>query len=463
MTEIKKQFIKESRDKAFDLEHRRRIHHNMARYDLAVVNGKQQYSDLEAAKERAAYIKHKVLDELDKYLVDFEVNLEKRGGRVIWAQNARDAVKEIIKILKKHEVKSVVKSKSMTTEEMDLNDALEKQRIESIETDLGEYIVQLAGEDPYHIVTPAMHKSKEDVAELFQKKFNTPAESTPEDIAAFVRDKLREEFIKAGAVITGANFLIADTGAIALTENEGNAMMGLAFPSVHIAVAGIEKILPSLKDLSLFWPLLATHGTGQFVSVYNSIVTGPRQQGEKDGPDEMYVVLLDNGRSDILAMKEQRRALSCIRCGACLNACPVYRNIGGHTYNTTYTGPIGAVIAPHLEGLKDFNHLSFASTLCGKCTEVCPVRINLHELLLFNRREAVKKGFTSGSERFVMRGWKRVMMKRWMMDAGSKGFRSLMLNQFFGKGWGPRRALPQLQPKSFHQLWEETRGIKNPS
>ncbi|MBP7848770.1 MAG: iron-sulfur cluster-binding protein [Lentimicrobiaceae bacterium] len=460
MSEIRNHFIKESREKAFNLEHRRRIQHNMSRYDQAVLEGKQQYSDLEAARERAAFIKHKVLDDLDKYLIDFESNLEKRGGRVIWAQNGRDAVKEILRILKKHEVKLVVKSKSMISEELELNDALQKQKIEAIETDLGEYIVQLAGEDPYHIVTPAMHKSKEDVSELFEKKFGTPANSQPEAIAAFVREKLREEFMRAGAVITGANFLIADTGAIALTENEGNAMMGLAFPSVHIAIAGIEKVLPSLRDLSLFWPLLATHGTGQYVSVYNSIVTGPRQQGEKDGPDEMYVILLDNNRTDILAMKEQRKALACIRCGACLNACPVYRNIGGHTYNTTYTGPIGAVIAPHLEGMRDYNHLSFASTLCGKCTEVCPVRINLHELLLFNRRDAVKNGYTLASERFVMRGWKRVMMKRWMMDTGSKGFRSLLLNRFFGKGWGPRRTLPELQPKSFHQIWEETRGLK---
>lgn len=461
MSEIKNRFTRESREKAFNLDHRRIINYNISRYDAAVLAGKSIYKDLEGARERAAYLKHKAINDLEKYLTEFEGHFERRGGRLIWAQNAKEAVKEISRILKKHNVSTVVKTKSMITEELQLNDALKKQKIEALETDLGEYIVQLAGEDPYHIVTPAMHKSKEDVSALFHQKFETPEGSSPEDITAFVRSKLRDVFVSADAAITGANFLVADTGAIALTENEGNGMMSLGFPRIHIAIAGIEKVIPTMKDLDLYWPLLATHGTGQWLTVYNSLVTGPKQQGEQDGPDEMYVVLLDNGRTDILGMKEQRRALSCIKCGACLNVCPVYKNIGGHTYNTTYTGPIGSVISPHLEGMRDFGHLSYASTLCGKCTEVCPVKINLHELLLYNRRDTIKKGYSTTAERFTMYGWKKIMMKRWMMNTGSASFRNMMLRTFFKKAWGQKRQLPVLAPKSFNELWEETRGQKS--
>ena len=207
-------------------------------------------------------------------------------------------------------------------------------------------------------------------------------DSTPQQITAYVRELLREKFFNADIGITGANFLVADIGAVCLTENEGNAMMSMSFPKVHIVIAGIEKLIPKLRDLDLFWPLLATYGTGQNMTVYNSIVTGPRQEGENDGPEEMYVILLDNNRTEILAHKNQRRALGCIRCGACLNVCPVYKSIGGHAYGTTYSGPIGSVITPWMRGMKDFKHLSFASSLCGACTEVCPVKINLHELLV---------------------------------------------------------------------------------
>lgn len=460
MSEIKKRFLVESREKAFDLDHRRIIQHNMSRYDTAVAEGKARYADLEGARERAGYIRHKAINELDKYLIEFESQFEKRGGRIIWAQNGKDAIREILKVLKKHKVGMVVKSKSMITEELELNDALKKQKIEAIETDLGEYIVQLAGEDPYHIVTPAMHKSARDIAKLFHEKFDLPEESSPQEITAFVRTKLRSLFLEADAAITGANFLVADTGAVALTENEGNGLMALGFPRIHIAIAGIEKIIPSLKDLDLLWPLLATHGTGQWMTAYNSIISGPRQQGENDGPEEMYLVLLDNGRTDILGMKEQRRALSCIKCGACLNACPVYQNIGGHTYNTTYTGPIGSVISPYLEGVRDFSHLSYASSLCGKCTEVCPVKINLHELLLHNRRDAVKKGVPGSGEKLSMYGWKKIMGSRKLMNSGSAGFKHSMMKLFFRKGWGPDRSLPVPAPKSFHDMWEEERGMK---
>jgi L-lactate dehydrogenase complex protein LldF len=458
MSEIHKKFLSDSSKIAFDLEHRKRLNFNISRYDVAVANGKKIYSQLEIAKQRAAFQKYKVIENLEKYLCEFENNFTKKGGKIIWAQTANEAVSEIIRILQKHECRMVVKSKSMITEELELNDALEKQNIETIETDLGEYIVQLAGEKPYHIVTPAMHKSKEDIARLFNEKFNLSPESTPREITEFVRQKLREKFTLADTGITGANFLIADTGSVALTENEGNGMMSFSFPKIHIAISGIEKIVPSLNDLDLYWPLLATHGTGQKLTVYNSIISGPRQTGEIDGPTEMYVIILDNGRTELLKHRLQRRALSCIKCGACLNACPVYKNIGGYTYNATYTGPIGAVITPHLKGMKDYNHLSFASSLCGRCTEVCPVKINLHELLLHNRNEAVKLGYSTSGEKKAQYIAKKGLMNRWMMDFGGGGIKNMAMKTFMKKAWGNHRTLPSMAQKSFKQLWEERRG-----
>jgi L-lactate dehydrogenase complex protein LldF len=303
-----------------------------------------------------------------------------------------------------------------------------------------------------------MHKSKEDVSELFHEKFGTPPDSKPQEIAAFARKQLRQKFLEADAGISGANFLIADTGSIALTENEGNGLMSVSFPKLHVVIAGIEKIIPSITDLDLFWPLLATYGTGQNLTVYNTILSGPKHEYESDGPQEMILVLLDNGRTELLRQKEQKRALSCIRCGACLNACPVYRNIGGYSYGTTYSGPIGSVITPHMKGMKDFKHLSFASSLCGNCTEVCPVNINLHDLLLYNRSDSVKRRHTKSRERFTMKIYKKAMLKRWYMDAGSSNIKNMLFRSFMKKSWGPRRTIPKLKEKSFKKLWEEKKG-----
>ena len=379
MNHIYQKFLDDAEVKSFDAEHRKRLDYNIGRYDEQVSKGKNQYSNLELAKRRAANIKHKTINNLEKYLVEFENNFSKRGGKVIWAPSEKDAQREIMHIIKTAKAQVIVKQKTMVSEELELNELFEKSKREVFETDLGEYIVQLAGEKPYHILTPAMHKSKEDVARLFHEKFNLPDDSTPENIAHFVREKLRGEFIRADVGITGGNFLIADVGAVALTENEGNGLLCMAFPKIHIVIVGIEKLIPSIEDLDLFLPLLAQHGTGQSITVYNNIVFGPQSELEPDGPEEMYVVLLDNRRTELLKFKEQRRALSCIRCGACLNGCPVYKSVGGYTYNATYSGPIGSVISPHYLGMKEYNHLSFASSLCGKCTEVCPVKIPLHE------------------------------------------------------------------------------------
>lgn len=453
------QFLLDSEALVFDSEHRRKLAFNISQYDKKVVDGKHQFDDLESARQRAAAIKWRVIENLDKYLVEFETNFTKRGGKVIWARNAEEAIQELMRIMKRVNAKTVVKAKSMTTEEIHVNEALTEEGIESIETDLGEFIVQLRGEHPYHIVTPAMHLSKEDVAKTFNEKFNMPLTSTPKEITAFVRERLREKYQKADVGISGANFLIADSGSVAVTENEGNALMSISFPRIQIAIAGIEKLIPSLTDLDLFWPLLATHGTGQNITVYNSISSGPRQEGEIDGPDEMYVILLDNGRTNLLASPDQRQALSCIRCGACLNACPIYKGVGGHSYGATYSGPIGSVITPHYEGMEQFKHLSYASSLCGRCTEVCPVKIDLHKLLLYNRRDSVEQHLNPKTDNFVFYVWKKAMLNRKLMNKGSSGIKNFVLRNFFKSQWGERRELPVIAHKSFNQQWIERMGI----
>lgn len=452
---IRKKFNKQAEKKAFDESHRGKINFNISRYDSAVSKGKNIYKDLELARKRAGHIKYKTINELDKLLIEFEGNFTKNGGKIIWARDAKEALNEILEIVKKHDLKSAVKSKSMTTEEIELNETLEKNGVETFETDLGEFIVQQAGEKPYHIVTPAMHMSKEDVAALYHEKFQTDADLTPEELTLYTRKLLREKFQNADLGITGANFLIADIGGVALTENEGNGILSMSFPKIHIAIAGIEKIIPLVEDLDLFWPLLATHGTGQQMTVYNSILTGPKKNGEKDGPEQMYLVLLDNGRTNLLGQERQRQALSCIRCGACLNACPVYKNIGGHTYETTYSGPIGSVITPYLNDFNENKHLSFASSLCGKCTTVCPVKIPLHELLLVNRNDAIKKGSYTFMEKESIVLSTKGMSSRKMMDLVGGKMKNTLASTFLKKTWGSRRDLPKFSDKSFNEQWKE--------
>lgn len=447
-------FIAKSTVRAPDMEHRRKINFNIGKYNAVVPIGKQQFSDEATAKERAKNTKWKAIEALDQQLLDFEKKFITKGGKVIWAETAEDALEEIGKICKEKNCKTLVKSKSMVTEEIHLNAFLEKNGIESVETDLGEYIQQLDGEAPYHIVTPAMHKSKQDVAKLFAEKLGTPSNLTPEQLTQVARHTLREKFVIAEVGVTGANFIITDIGGIAITENEGNARLSCAFPKTHIAIIGIEKIIPSMADLGLFWPLLATFGTGQKVTVYNSIITGPRQQGEMDGPEEMYVILLDNGRTKLLADAKAREALYCIRCGACLNACPVYKNIGGHSYDTTYSGPIGSVITPHLREMDAYKHLSYASSLCGNCTQVCPVKINLHELLLENRHEAVEAGFSTFGEKLGWKIWKAGSLNRNLMNVANGNIKNWMAAKLF-KGWNTHRENLQFSQKTFNQLWDE--------
>jgi len=452
------EFLSHAAIKAQDDEHRFKIAKAIATYDYAVTATKaNQFVDWQAARHLAAEVKNYTLENLADLLVHFEQAFTARGGKVFWAATANEAAEYVLALAQRRRAKKVVKSKSMTTEEIQLNEKLEAAGVEVRESDLGELIVQLAGEKPYHIVTPAMHKSKAEISRLFQEKLNAPPTESAEELTMVARHHLRQDYVTADIGITGANFLIADCGAVVMTENEGNGRLTMACPPVHVAIAGFEKVIPRLADLSLFLPLLATSGTGQEITCYNSIVFGSRRNWEDDGPEEMHVILLDNGRSQLYSRADLRQALRCIRCGACLNVCPVYRVIGGHTYNVTYQGPIGAVITPHYNGLSPYQHLSFASSLCGACSDVCPVRIDLHHLLLENRAEAVRQTRQNFLWRTGMRTYAWMMGRRWrlqMMRRLAKLGQPFLLVLSTSR----RQRVPKLAAKTFAELWREAQS-----
>ncbi len=450
------EFLQAAEAIVFDLDYRKRITDNIANYEAAFVKGLEQYSNLELARERAAFIKWKVTENLDKYLIEFEASVMRRGGKVIWAHDVETAQNEIEQIMNRVQAKTIVKSKSMVCEEIELNKFLRKKGLSVYETDLGEYIVDMAGEAPFHIVTPAMHKNTKDIAKLLNEKISSSLDADAAELSNDVRNELRDKFLNADVGITGANFLIADSGMVSITENEGNARLAFTFAKTHIVIAGIEKVIPTVNDLDLFFPMLASYGTGQKITAYNSIV-GPRNNDDDDYTGNFFVILIDNGRSNLLAQAEQRQALGCIKCGACLNVCPVFKNIGGHTYDTVYNGPIGSVTSIHTNGIKEFKHLSFASPLCGKCTDICPVKIDIHNHLVRNRRDIINAGDTTGGEKLVWFTWKKMMQNRKTMNKGVS-IKNFMLKQFFKTSWGERREFPKVAEKSFNQLWRERFG-----
>jgi L-lactate dehydrogenase complex protein LldF len=337
-------------------------------------------------RERARAIKDQTLAELDKHLAALEASVKSRGGHVHFADDGAEACRHIVEIIRQRQATKVVKSKSMTSEEIHLNHALDAAGIEAVETDLGEYIIQLAEHRPSHIVAPAIHLSAEQIAEILSKPAGERLPVEREALAQFARRALRQKFAAAEVGISGANFAIAETGSIVLVTNEGNGRLTCALPKCHIAVMGIEKVIPRLADLPYFLKVLARAATGQKLSIYTQLITGPRRKGELDGPEEFHLVILDNGRSRILG-GPLRESLFCIRCGACLNACPIYRSVGGHAYGGVYAGPIGAVLTPLYDGLAANHHLPHASSLCGACQAACPVKIQIPEMLIRLREQ----------------------------------------------------------------------------
>lgn len=426
--------------------------------------------DYQELRSHAHALKKHTIENLDHYLEEFERSVDAHGGKVVYCKDATDVADFVLSLAKSRGARLIVKSKSMTTEEVDLNERLEHHGLESVETDLGEYILQLAHERPYHIVAPALHKTRYDVAELFSKSLNIPNETVIEKQTMIARAVLREKFLAADIGISGANFLVADSGAVVIIENEGNARLTTSAPKVHIAVAGIEKLIPRAQDLPTFLKLLARSATGQALSVYTSFLSGPRRGGEVDGPDEFYVVLLDNGRTKLLPDKSKRQSLYCIRCGACLNTCPVYRKIGGHSFPWVYSGPIGAILTPQFMGVTHEPALPFASSLCGACAEVCPVKIDIPKILLELRADVKKseaRDTQNRTERLAFRAFAWLMTHPRMFELAGRiaasvapsgdgrWIRSLPSPLKIGPvaAWLSCRDLPPPPPRSFREIW----------
>jgi len=415
--------------------------------------------DYQELRNAANGIKKHTIENLDYYIEQLESNVVKHGGQVIFCNEAQEVADFVLDLAKKRNVNLIVKSKSMTSEEIHFNDRLAEHQLEAVETDLGEYILQLAHERPYHIVAPALHKTRYDVAEIFSKNLGVENEVVIEKQTKIARGALRAKFLAAGIGVTGANFLVADSGAIVLVENEGNARLSTSAPKIHIAVAGIEKLIPRAQDLGVFLNLLGRSATGQPLTVYTSFLSGPRRAGEIDGPDEFYLVLLDNGRTKLLADAEKRQSLYCIRCGACLSHCPVYQKIGGHSYPWVYSGPIGAIITPQFHGVMKDPWLPFASSLCGRCAEVCPVKIEIPKLLVKLREEITEAKKRQGAgrvERLGFRFWAWLMThaKIYLTVAGLGARLAPLLPAIgpIGK-WASERNMPKPPAQSFHEWW----------
>jgi L-lactate dehydrogenase complex protein LldF len=448
------QFQNASALKAADEPHRLKILKAVTTHEEQVsAMIASQFHDWQTARHKAAEIRDYALNNLPNLLEQFEKTITRRGARVFWAATVEEAQSQFLTIVQKHRVKKVIKAKSMLTEEIELNKTCEMNGLEVLESDLGELIVQFAGEKPYHIVTPAMHKSTDEISQLFHEKLGIPLTKDAAELTMAARRHLRQAYIEADMGVTGANYLIADDGAISITENEGNARLSFSCPPVHVVISGIEKMIPRIADLSLFLPLLATSGTGQQITCYNTVIRGPRQNGETDGPQHMYIILLDNNRSRIYAEESMRQALRCIRCGACLNVCPVYRTIGGHTYHTTYQGPIGSIITPHLKDMKNWSHLPYASSLCGACTDVCPVEIDLHQLLLDNRYQAYNKNLNGWTWKKGLKIWSGIFRRRQTVNISHR-MAHYVVPLF--KRLLPRnkqKRIPKIPKYTFSELW----------
>jgi len=439
-------------------------------FHQARIDASDQTPDWEALQDKGRAIKAHTLDNLAYYLEMVERNVIASGGHIYFARDAEAASNYVVNLAKERGIELVIKGKSMVSEEMALNHRLEEEGIEPVETDLGEYIVQLAEETPFHIIAPAIHKSRVEVSELFVEKLNVPMYDNIEDLTREARDQLRQKFVDAGMGITGANFIVAETGTVTLVTNEGNGRMCTSMPKIHVAITGMEKVVPSIEDLGLFLRLLIRSATGQRISSYVTTVTGPRGEDEVDGPEEFHLVIVDNGRSKMLADPNLREALYCLRCGACLNACPVYRKVGGHAYGWVYPGPIGAIVSPMLTNLSEAKDLPYASTLCGACKEACPVKINIPRMLLYLRKE-LTQGETypehksvSMAESTAVKGWRASVSSSFMMRLSNLGGRLLQLPFVRGgridrlpsplSGWTKHRKFPAIASKPFRTRWK---------
>ncbi len=402
-------------------------------------------------RQRAVFAKYKIFDEFEHYLIEFDQNFTKKGGKIIWAQDTDEALKAIVDILKRNRVEAVVKSTTSIAEEIGLNKFLEEEKIAVLETEINSFIQQLKKVENLSKDYPIMEISADIAAKVIQQKMGLSEGST-----TLIFDFLKKHFInrcnQTTVGITGANFLISDTGSVVVCEDQGNISLCTAFPDIHIILAGIDKLIPSITDLEAFVNLLAANSSGKNMMYNTQIINGPAKETEKDGPKEVYLVLLNNGRTDILKNKKQRRILHCIHCGACHAACPVLKLIGEKPYNGVYTGPIASVAAPYIDGFYKSSHLSYACTLCGKCTEVCPMNIPLHQLILHDRNNIVQDEFYVTLDRSKMKGLKKMMLKRKVMESAKA---NLLIRFNYKKAYGNARIFPDLSQKSYNEIWRE--------
>ena len=437
---------------AFDEEHWQKINYSTGCFENNFAKGKDNYRNLDLEKQRAYTLRNKSLLNLEKLLVDFETHFNENGGKVLWARNADDALTMVFDLIRKEKANAIMRSNSTVLDEIELNGFLERKNIRVVETEVGRFIMHKNKQKSYHPLAPSINLSKEENNAVLTSNFKLKADSSAKQMVNFVRHEVGVETKDVPVCITGANFLLSNTGGVVLTENEGNILKSASLAKVHIVVAGIAKVIPNMDDLSVLLPLLSLHSSGQSMAACNSITFGPSKTG--NGPEQMYVILLDNNRSQLLAHEKQRKVMSCIHCGACVSVCPIYKNIGGYSYGTKHIGPVGTVMAPLMEGLEDYNYLNSACSLCGKCVEICPVKIPLDDLIIENRHLAITEKTGNMKYDALLKAMIWHCKSRKKMDS-PLFFKKLELKRLLGLLWGESRPMPEFASKSFSQQWRE--------
>ena len=437
---------------AFDEEHWQKINYSTGCFENNFAKGKDNYRNLDLEKQRAYTLRNKSLLNLEKLLVDFETHFNENGGKVLWARNADDALTMIFDLIRKEKANAIMRSNSTVLDEIELNGFLERKNIRVVETEVGRFIMHQNKQKSYHPIAPSINLSKEENNAVLTSSFKLKADSSSKQMVNFVRHEVGVETKDVPVCITGANFLLSNTGGVVLTENEGNILKSASLAKVHIVVAGIAKVIPNMDDLSVLLPLLSLHSSGQSMAAFNSITFGPSKTGS--GPEQMYVILLDNNRSELLAHEKQRKVMSCIHCGACVSVCPIYKNIGGYSYGTKHIGPVGTVMAPLMEGLEDYNYLNSACSLCGKCVEICPVKIPLDDLIIENRHLAITEKTGNVKYDALLKAMIWHCKSRKKMDS-PLFFKKLELKRLLALLWGENRPMPEFAAKSFSQQWKE--------
>ena len=437
---------------AFNEEHWQKMNYNTGCYERRFANSQDHYDNLELERQRAYQLRNKSLLNLEKLLVDFETHFTDNGGNILWARDENDAQEMIWEIVNKRDNQGVMRSNSAVLDEIKLDDLFADKKFPYYESSVARYILKAAGQAPYHPVYHTLNFSKEEINGILNERFKLKLGSTSKQMISFIRHQINQDLKKIDICITGANFLLSDIGGVVLAENEGNVLKSCALAKIHIVVAGIDKVISSIEDLSIMLPLLSAYANGHGMTAVNSITVGPSKN--RQGPEQMYVILLDNGRTNILENEVIRQSLSCIHCGACISVCPIYKNIGGHTYNTPYIGPIGSVMAPLMFGLEDYQHLASLCSLCGRCTEVCPVKIPIENLVIENRRLIAEKRIGNAKYEALVKSMISHCKSRKKMDC-PQWLKKLEIKQLVSKNMFTKRTMPELAPKSFNQLSKE--------